>query len=291
MLQRRTSLLLGSSFALATAWIVPMMVLLAPPRAVAQGAIEKVIETPERRIAGENQGQKGFWLEKEVYTYRYDPWPEQVVKTYQDLFGPKAGRPELEALIGRIHRKELSLEGALAAMRDLKGALDAVDNNPMWHLSDVNPTFGSQAIDFSLLDRHFGPSWQGLHEDKRPILLSLYGSQKTMRETYPAGLTTVHDVKHPITTSAFVELTRLARIVAAMDLSIPLPAHELRGEYLRKKRTYEADGDRYRLPLTRDALLGKMQQIYQMAVNTDSTQRHPSSNDGANVNYNKAPLY
>lgn len=281
MRHRRDIRLAAALVGLALACAIP---------AQAADPLIKRIETEQRRIPGENQGQAGFWLEHEEYAYRYDPWPEKVVQTYQDLFGKGVGRAGLDPLIGRIHRKELTLEAVLTAIRALKGALDAVDNNPMWHWSDVNPTFSSQSLDFALLDKHFGKAWHGQHEDKRPILQALYASDKTMDQTY-GSWNSVHDIKHPITTSAFVELTRLARIIEAMDLEIPLPVREMRGEYLTKKGTSGAEGDRYRLALNRRDLVTKMQQIYQMAVNTNSKQRHSTSGDGSNVNWNKAPLY
>lgn len=233
----------------------------APPK-------EMKLESERRYTPDENQGQKGFWIEHEEYSYRYDPWPEQLIKAYETLFKSK---PDLKPLIMAIHRKEKTLDQVLSQFKDLKDALSATDNNPYYHIGGGERSFVFQYVDFDLIDKHFGSAWIGTFEDKRPIVAGMYASKVPMSVYYPNLDINGLEVKRPITSSCFVEVSRIARVIEAMDAGIPMPTTSFKGCYLgpRLKNNY-ATNMSYSIALTRESLETKMRAIYQEAIRTNS---------------------
>ncbi|MBO9542279.1 hypothetical protein J7643_16945 [bacterium] len=237
----------------------------------------KRITTPERRVDGVNQGQKGFWMEYDEYVYRYDPWPDNLKKTYKDLFGTL---PNLDHLIMQIHHKERTLEQVLAQFKQLKGALDATNNNPYKTSFGGNVTFNTQSIDFGLVDKYYGPNWKGEHEDKRPLMAALYASNTPMSTYYPNLSATGKEVQRPVTASCFIEISRLARIIEIIDAGIPLPTNRLQGAYFGVSTSNSVTNQIYNIELTRDNLRARMDQIFQEVGRTNSKKEPQRTKSG-----------
>ncbi|HEY9899489.1 MAG TPA: hypothetical protein V6D00_09935 [Pantanalinema sp.] len=241
--------------------------------ALAAAPVSKRIESERRQIPAVNQGQKGYWVEYEEYTYRYDPWREELLKVYKELFKVETSFEALDRLIQRVHRGEMTSDQGLAAIRALHQALSANRNNPKAIYGITIPngtspiTIDTQPVEFELIDKHFGAVWQGGYDDKRKTMELIYAKGHYQYNAYKRS--------RPITASTFAEVSRLARIIESIDLGIPFPVSTLMGEVLAKRGKYDASGQSYSMAITRENLVAKMKELFAVGVNLDPNLTWP----------------
>lgn len=254
---------------------------------MAWAAQTRVERGNESITAGTNNGQEGYWVEWDEYTYTetlalfnelaanlsdseraaaeaelkslgstptldqlralIDKYAVGALRDmYTSIFGKAPDTTSLNAMKKRIADGQLTLAQAKAALTEMKQLMD-LGGTPAY---GGGRTLYVSSIDKVLGVTSWGPSWR----DKKSWLG--VGSQTT----------TTSYQRYYNTASSMVEAGRLARIIELLDMGLADPGVTMNGGHYAfgQWQGYSS------LAVSRSALVTRLQNVYQMGIDTSS---------------------
>lgn len=226
--------------------------------AFAASPAEKVMKGPTAMTPAVNAGQKGFWAEYTEYSYKYVPVLNQLQELYRRVFGEAGNLPveSFEVLANKIASGQMTFAQAEATVNLMKQMTDQSSSAP--RSTDGPWNYGGKSVNFPAVEKLFGIAWKGQYGDKHEWLTTKYEHLVTDKPIYTV-------TSAPNTTSCFIEVSRLARLYEMVDSGYPLPNLRISGNFM---AFY--DYHPYSIPLTKEAILAKVREVYKWGVDTYS---------------------